>query len=157
MMALFMSCGNSGSNGSMEGTQNENTQGNLIENEHLTATLPEGREKTSVYDCGFSATLKNEDGDGDKVGIRFEALDAKFDLKGWVDKKTAEGEITNKEDVTIGGITFQQYADKRPSMPYLYLVSCSNKRQYRFEICIFNEELEIEGSVKQLLESIKFR
>lgn len=137
---------------------NENNPGNFIENEYLTATLPDGWKKIHVYDSGFSACLKDEDGDGDKVAIEFEAFDTNFDLKGWVDHMKEDGNITDKiEDVNIGGITFQKYADKRPSMPYIYFVSYSNKRQYRFEIGIYNKDAENEPSVKQLLDSVKFK
>ena len=69
-----------------------------------------------------------------------------------------DGNITDKiDDVSIGGTTFQQYADKRPSMPYIYFVSYSNKGLYRFKLAIFNDEMKNDPSVKQLLESVKFK
>ena len=160
MMVSIMSCGNSSRQrtGDMESTAVENVQSNVIENDYLTATLPDGWEKLHVYDRGFSIRIKDNDGDSDKAGLRFEAFDTDFDLEGWVKHMKMDGDITDKiDDVSIGGIIFQQYADKRPSMPYTYFVSYSNKGSYRFELAIFNEESKNDPSVKQLLESIKFK
>ena len=159
-MISLISCGNTSrqSTRDMETTAVKNAPGNIIENDYLTATLPDGWEKTHVYDRGFSACFKEEDGNGDKIGLRFEAFDTDFDLEGWVKHMKMDGDITDKiDDVSIGGIIFQQYADKRPSMPYTYFVSYSNKGSYRFELAIFNEESKNDPSVKQLLESIKFK
>ena len=160
MMVSIMSCGNSSRQrtGDMESTAVENVQSNVIENDYLTATLLDGWEKLHVYDRGFSIRIKDNDGDSDKAGLRFEAFDTDFDLEGWVKHMKMDGDITDKiDDVSIGGIIFQQYADKRPSMPYTYFVSYSNKGSYRFELAIFNEESKNDPSVKQLLESIKFK
>ena len=160
MMVSLISCGNSSSQstGDKESTAVKNAPGNIIENDYLTATLPDGWEKTHVYDKGFSVCFKEEDGNGDKAGLRFKAYDTDFDLEGWVKHMKMDGDITDKiDDVTIGGIIFQQYADTRPSMPYTYFVSYSNKWQYQFELVIFNEEAKNDPSVKQLLESIKFK
>ena len=153
MMVLLISCGNSGgqSTEGMESTAVENAPSNIIENDYLTATLPEEWEKTNVYDKGFTVNTKD-----DKVAIEFEAFDTNFDLQGWVEHRKMDGDITDKiDDVSIGGIIFQQYADKRPSMPYTYFVSYSNKGLYRFEV--FNSESRNEPGVKQLLESVKFK
>lgn len=117
MMVLLMSCVNSGrqSMGDME-----TTSGNLIENDYLAAILPDEWEELTVYDNGFTACIKDEDGDGDKVAIWFDAYDANYDMKGWVERNKMKGNITDKtSDVTIGGITFQQYA----SQDNLYFVS----------------------------------
>lgn len=159
-MVSLMSCGNSGGKSieSMESTAVENVQSNVIENDYLIATLPDGWEKLHVYDRGFSVRIKDNDGNSDKAGLRFKAYDTDFDLEGWVKDMKMDGNITDKiDDVVIGGITFQQYADKRPSMPYIYFVSYSNKWQYQFELAISNEEAKNDPSVKQLIESIKFK
>lgn len=160
MMVSLMSCGNSGRQNteSMKSTVVDEGSSNFIENDYLTATLPDGWEKTHVYDRGFSVRIKDNDGDSDKAALRFEAFDTDFDLEGWVKHMKMDGDITDKiDDVTIGGIIFQQYADTRPSMPYTYFVSYSNKWQYQFELVIFNEEAKNDPSVKQLLESVKFK
>ena len=107
MMVSLMSCGNSGRQNteSMKSTVVDEGSSNFIENDYLTATLPEGWEETHVYDRGFSACIKNEDGNGDKIGLRFEAFDTNFDLEGWVKDMKMEGNITDKiDDVSIGGI-----------------------------------------------------
>ncbi len=158
MMVSLISCGNNSrqSTRDMESTAVKNASGNFIENDYLTATLPDGWEIIHVYDNGFSARIKDED--GDKIGLEFEAFDTDFDLERWVKDMKMDGNITDKiDDVSIGGTTFQQYADKRPSMPYIYFVSYSNKGLYRFKLAIFNDEMKNDPSVKQLLESIKFK
>ena len=141
--------------GNIESTTVDKAPSNFIENDYLTVTLPAGWKKDNVYDRGFIAIIKDEDGNADKFALTFNALDTDYDLEGWVKREKMDGNIDKRDDVLIGGITFQQYADKRPSAPYVYFVSCANR--YRFDLFVPKGEYENDPGVWQLFENIKFK
>ena len=154
MMASLASCGGS-SNQNTDSQDStaveeevaaedvEEEASNLIENEAITATLAERWTASKVGKKSFEFTLyKNPEKEtGILAYLNFDNLNMS-NMERW---HSSWDSCTDKIDqIEIGGITFEIYADNRPNNGKLYIETSKNG---------FDEQ----PSIKAMLQSVSFK
>ena len=165
MMATFMSCNGTGGQ-STDGGQDstaveaeaeavEEAPSNLIENEVITATLAERWTASKVGKKSFEFTLyKNPEKEtGILAYLNFDNLNMS-NIERW---HSSWDSCTDKiDEIEIGGITFEIYADNRPNNGKLYIVAdAGDKGLYQFET--FKNGFDEQPSIKAMLQSVSFK
>ena len=166
MMAALASCGGS-SNQNTDSQDStaveeevaaedvEEEASNLIENEAITATLAERWTASKVGKKSFEFTLyKNPEKEtGILAYLNFDNLNMS-NLERW---HSSWDSCTDKIDqIEIGGITFEIYADNRPNNGKLYIVAdAGEKGLYQFET--FKNGFDEQPSIKAMLQSVSFK